>query len=137
MQSLFCLLYLVFKTACLFEEKCDKGSCHRMGSDAPDKGQGIQGDRTGERRGLQSWCWQGQAGLSQPPGSTGLQVPEPGGARWDTLSMEKLEPWSQGKKLLPSAFSPHLSSGVLQSTGDRGVSRPNSTVASLTPSGLS
>lgn len=35
---------------------------------------------------------------------------------------------------LPSALSPHLSSGVLQSTGDKGVSRPNSAVASLTTS---
>lgn len=84
-----------------------------MGSDAPDKGQGFTRgkDRGGE--GLLSGAARTRQGLSQPSGSTGLQGPEPGGARsWGSIVNGATEAMETGEA--PSfSLVTSVSSGVL------------------------
>lgn len=51
--------------------------------------------------------------------------------QWRNSSRQDMISDMETGELLPSALSSQLSSGVLQSTGDSGIFRPNSAVASL------
>lgn len=64
----------------MFEGKCDKALCHRIGSDAPDNGHEIQGEKLGQGRGFCPGAARPGQGFSNHQGAQSQEEAGPGRA---------------------------------------------------------